>query len=63
MPTSKDLCNKEACDIQSCLKKNGFIPERCRKVIEALERCCEKCSYNSKHCGSMSRLLGRKDEL
>jgi hypothetical protein len=28
MPKSKEPCSQEACDIQACLKKRGFIPER-----------------------------------
>ncbi|RWR85542.1 cx9C motif-containing protein 4 [Cinnamomum micranthum f. kanehirae] len=54
---SKEPCKKEACDIQSCLTKNNFIPQRCLKVIELLQTCCERCKYNSTHCASVSGLL------
>ncbi|KAI8532094.1 hypothetical protein RHMOL_Rhmol11G0186300 [Rhododendron molle] len=30
---------------------------RCLKAIELLQSCCEKCSYNSTHCASVSDLL------
>ncbi|RVW25143.1 hypothetical protein CK203_064882 [Vitis vinifera] len=32
----------------------------CRRVIELLQSCCEKCEYNSTHCGSVSDLLKQK---
>ncbi|EEF33377.1 cx9C motif-containing protein 4 [Ricinus communis] len=54
---SKEPCKKEACDIQACLSKNNFLPQRCLKVIENLQSCCEKCEYKSTHCGSVSSLL------
>ncbi|XP_042497497.1 cx9C motif-containing protein 4 isoform X2 [Macadamia integrifolia] len=54
---SKEPCKKEACDIQACLSKNNFMPQRCRKVIEQLQSCCEKCEYKSTHCASVSGLL------
>ncbi|KAF7803597.1 cx9C motif-containing protein 4 [Senna tora] len=60
---SKEPCKKEACDIQACLSKNNFIAQRCLKVIEKLEACCEKCSYNSTHCGSLSGLLKQKPKV
>ncbi|XP_054800328.1 uncharacterized protein LOC129304630 [Prosopis cineraria] len=57
---SKEPCKKQACDIQACLSKNNFIPQRCLQVIEKLESCCEKCNYKSTHCGSLSGLLKQK---
>ncbi|XP_034701414.1 cx9C motif-containing protein 4 [Vitis riparia] len=57
---SKEPCKKEACDIQACLSKNNFLPQKCRGVIELLQSCCEKCEYNSTHCGSVSDLLKQK---
>ena len=36
---------------------------RCIVVIEALQYCCEKCSYKSTHCASLSGLLGSKKEF
>ncbi|XP_031489745.1 uncharacterized protein LOC116257271 [Nymphaea colorata] len=53
----REPCKKEACDIQSCLTKNNFIPQRCLQVIQKLQLCCEKCKYNSTHCASLSDLL------
>ncbi|XP_076903416.1 uncharacterized protein LOC143558465 [Bidens hawaiensis] len=53
----KEACKKEACDIQSCLSKNNFLPQRCIKVIQLLQSCCEQCEYKSTHCGSVSGLL------
>ncbi|KAL7119607.1 hypothetical protein ACP275_02G073100 [Erythranthe tilingii] len=28
-PPSKEPCKKQACDIQSCLSKNNFLPQKC----------------------------------
>ncbi|KAG4929112.1 hypothetical protein AAZX31_17G000900 [Glycine max] len=57
---SKEPCKKEACDIQACLSKNNFLPQKCLKVIELLDSCCAKCDYNSTHCASLSGLLKPK---
>ncbi|CAN6543274.1 unnamed protein product [Malus baccata var. baccata] len=57
---SKEPCKKEACNIQACLSKNNFLPQKCWKVIEQLQACCEKCTYNSTHCASVSGLLKQK---
>ncbi|MCL7037847.1 hypothetical protein MKW94_025051 [Papaver nudicaule] len=53
----KEPCKKQACDIQACLTKNNFNSQRCQRVIELLESCCENCKYNSTHCASVSGLL------
>ncbi|EXB29026.1 hypothetical protein L484_018443 [Morus notabilis] len=54
---SKEPCKKEACDIQACLSKNNFLPQKCVTVIEKLQFCCEKCNYDSTHCASVAGLL------
>uniref|UniRef100_A0A7N0ZXU3 Cx9C motif-containing protein 4 n=1 Tax=Kalanchoe fedtschenkoi TaxID=63787 RepID=A0A7N0ZXU3_KALFE len=54
---SKEPCKKQACDIQACLSKNNFDSQRCRRVIELLQFCCEECDYKSTHCGSVAGLL------
>ncbi|KAI3720701.1 hypothetical protein L2E82_31693 [Cichorium intybus] len=53
----KEPCKKEACDIQACLSKNNFLPQRCIRVIQLLQSCCEQCENKSTHCGSVSGLL------
>ncbi|XP_077248771.1 cx9C motif-containing protein 4, mitochondrial-like [Tasmannia lanceolata] len=53
----KEPCKKEACAIQACLTKNNFDSQRCLKVIELLQFCCENCKYNSTHCASLSGIL------
>ncbi|PIN13645.1 hypothetical protein CDL12_12000 [Handroanthus impetiginosus] len=54
---SKEPCKKQACDIQACLSKNNFLPQKCVKVIQLLQYCCEQCEYKSTHCASVSSLL------
>ncbi|GMP39358.1 hypothetical protein CsSME_00010226 [Camellia sinensis var. sinensis] len=56
----KEPCKKYACDIQACLSKNNFDSRKCLNVIELLQSCCEKCSYKSTHCASVSGLLNQK---
>eukprot|EP00250_Pteridium_aquilinum_P012374 c20689_g1_i2 orf=326-520(+) len=60
MPKSKEPCSQEACDIQTCIKKNDYVLERCFGVIEALQACCEKCNSKSTHCASVAGLLALK---
>ncbi|XP_047958857.1 cx9C motif-containing protein 4 isoform X2 [Salvia hispanica] len=54
---SKEPCKKEACNIQACLSKNNFLPQRCVKVIQQLQYCCEQCEYKSTHCASVAGIL------
>ena len=37
---SSDPCKQEACDIQSCLKRNNFQEEKCLDTIDKLKDCC-----------------------
>ncbi|GAU44649.1 hypothetical protein TSUD_204290 [Trifolium subterraneum] len=30
---SKEPCKKEACDIQACLSKNNFLPQKIPKMV------------------------------
>ncbi|KEH32768.1 putative cysteine alpha-hairpin motif superfamily, mature-T-Cell Proliferation I type [Medicago truncatula] len=60
---SKEPCKKEACNIQACLSKNNFLPQKCLKVIELLDSCCSRCDYNSTHCASLSGLLKQNSKL
>ncbi|CAM6014833.1 unnamed protein product [Sphagnum compactum] len=57
MPAIKEPCKLEACNIQTCLTKNAFQPERCHDAIWKLQKCCERCEYKSTHCASVSGLL------
>ncbi|CAO2834779.1 uncharacterized protein LOC130809874 [Amaranthus tricolor] len=54
---NKEPCKKQACDIQACLSKNNFNPQKCIHVIQKLQNCCELCNYDSTHCASLSGLL------
>ncbi|OWF38766.1 Cx9C motif-containing protein 4 [Mizuhopecten yessoensis] len=40
--TIPDPCQKQACDIQTCLQAKNYDESACRKFIEALEKCCER---------------------
>lgn len=54
---STEPCKKQACDIQACLSKNNFNPQRCVDVILKLQKCCQMCNYDSTQCASLSGLL------
>ncbi|XP_074382111.1 uncharacterized protein LOC141724025 [Apium graveolens] len=54
---SKEPCKQEACNIQACLSKNNFLPQKCVRVIELLQSCCEQCKYQSTHCAAVDSLL------
>ncbi|KAF9465208.1 hypothetical protein BDZ94DRAFT_1160523, partial [Collybia nuda] len=33
---------RTACDLQACLNKNTYKPERCDKVLRSLYECCQR---------------------
>ncbi|TFK33539.1 DUF1903-domain-containing protein [Crucibulum laeve] len=35
-------CQAEACDLQACLGKNTYKPERCDQHVRNLYKCCQK---------------------
>ncbi|KAL0615020.1 Cx9C motif-containing protein 4 [Plecturocebus cupreus] len=36
----KDLCQKQACEIQKCLQANNYVESKCQAVIQELRKCC-----------------------
>lgn len=64
---SKDPCKQEACDIQSCLKKNNYVEERCTDEIERLKDCCRKWfkkssdRISSECCSGFAKELAREE--
>lgn len=53
----KKPCKAEACDIQSCLDRQGFKVQRCLDVILKLKKCCETHDYAPEHCASFVGLI------
>ena len=43
---STDPCKQEACAIQTCLKHNNFVEDKCRDEIENLKQCCREWFAN-----------------
>ncbi|PIA14648.1 hypothetical protein COEREDRAFT_20841, partial [Coemansia reversa NRRL 1564] len=39
-------CQDEACQLQDCLWKNDFQEARCKRALQALEKCCNKLLDN-----------------
>ena len=40
MSSKSDPCQKFACQLQECLKKNNYQESKCLEVIEKLVNCC-----------------------
>ncbi|KAF9486911.1 hypothetical protein BDN71DRAFT_1405484, partial [Pleurotus eryngii] len=38
---SPEACQAEACDLQSCLGKNTYTPEKCDHHLKRLYLCCQ----------------------
>ncbi|KAF8588846.1 hypothetical protein K439DRAFT_1383997 [Ramaria rubella] len=36
------VCQSEACDLQDCLGRNTYNPEKCNAHMRKLYECCEK---------------------
>lgn len=54
MPTA-DPCQKEACNIQSCLQKNNYQEEKCAAQLRAMLDCCRKYFDQSNACGGFKK--------
>jgi hypothetical protein len=52
-----DPCKKFACAIQSCLEKNNYQEEKCKKQLENLLDCCRKNLENSFVCEGYKKEL------
>lgn len=37
-----DPCKLQACDIQDCLKANGYNEAKCTRLIDTLYQCCRQ---------------------
>ena len=37
----KDPCQRQACAIQDCLKKNNFQEEKCHEELQLMLECCK----------------------
>ena len=54
MEKTKDPCQRQACAIQECLKKNNFQEEKCQHIIQLMIDCCNsKDNKSSKICHGM----------
>lgn len=51
LPARRSVCvvvaygesdNPPACDLQSCLRKNTYSPERCDDDVRKLYQCCQR---------------------
>ncbi|KAH7096831.1 DUF1903-domain-containing protein [Auriculariales sp. MPI-PUGE-AT-0066] len=40
MPTDSAHCQAQACDLQACLNKNTYTPEKCDTLVRKLYECC-----------------------
>ncbi|KAJ2617298.1 hypothetical protein H4S08_000399 [Coemansia sp. RSA 1365] len=44
--SDKPACQDEACQLQDCLWKNDFQEARCKRTLQALEKCCNELLDN-----------------
>ncbi|EKM75969.1 hypothetical protein AGABI1DRAFT_63799 [Agaricus bisporus var. burnettii JB137-S8] len=51
---SKPACQAEACDLQSCLNKHAYQPEKCDTVLRQLYECCDKFHTETSGSGESS---------
>ncbi|KAI0821216.1 DUF1903-domain-containing protein [Irpex lacteus] len=40
--TSEPACQSQACELQACLNKNTYSPDKCSKQMRSLYACCAK---------------------
>ncbi|KAI9295887.1 hypothetical protein K502DRAFT_201176 [Neoconidiobolus thromboides FSU 785] len=40
--SNKNLCQKEACQLQTCLQNKQYQEAKCQEYITALRECCKK---------------------
>ncbi|THU90518.1 DUF1903-domain-containing protein [Dendrothele bispora CBS 962.96] len=45
--TDTSHCQAQACDLQSCLNKNTYKPEKCDAHLRNLYLCCQKMYQDS----------------
>jgi len=56
MAKPKDPCQRQACAIQDCLKKNNYKEEKCQNIIQLMIDCCKtKGNESSKICPGMTK--------
>ena len=47
MAKPKDPCQRQACAIQDCLKKNNYQEEKCQDIIQLMMDCCNTVAKDS----------------
>ncbi|RDB20775.1 Cx9C motif-containing protein 4, mitochondrial [Hypsizygus marmoreus] len=45
--SKQQACQAEACELQACLNKNTYAPEKCDDQLRKLYECCQRM-YDSK---------------
>ncbi|XP_060688665.1 cx9C motif-containing protein 4 isoform X1 [Hemiscyllium ocellatum] len=48
--STKDPCQKQACEIQKCLQANHYQESRCQHAIEEMHKCCKIYAKTSVCC-------------
>ena len=47
MARPKDPCQRQACAIQDCLKKNNYQEEKCQVIMQLMLDCCNTIGKDS----------------
>jgi mature T-cell proliferation 1 neighbor protein len=61
--TVKDRCQKQACAIQDCLKKNNYNEAYCFDAIEYMRKCCAAWKHESLCCQGFLKDISSKDRV
>ncbi|KZT04696.1 uncharacterized protein LAESUDRAFT_682572 [Laetiporus sulphureus 93-53] len=40
-PSSEQACQAEACELQACLTRNTYSPDKCDVCLRKLYKCCQ----------------------
>nr|XP_023700860.1 cx9C motif-containing protein 4 [Paramormyrops kingsleyae]XP_023700861.1 cx9C motif-containing protein 4 [Paramormyrops kingsleyae] len=62
MSRKKDPCQKQACEIQKCLKENKYMESRCEDVIREMRHCCQQHAAEKSVCCSGFRKKNKTAE-
>ncbi|XP_072914433.1 cx9C motif-containing protein 4 [Hemitrygon akajei] len=48
--STKDPCQKQACEIQKCLQAHHYQESKCQRVIQDMRECCKIHAKTSVCC-------------
>ncbi|XP_038631004.1 cx9C motif-containing protein 4 isoform X3 [Scyliorhinus canicula] len=58
--STKDPCQKQACEIQKCLQAYNYQESKCQHVIQEMHKCCKTYAKTSICCSGFLKEEDRK---